>query len=116
MVGFNHIVIFNNNGKITDFQKAYNKESQKTLSVFLPLNFNNKKRYKAVLSIAVNNTYPKRIETVEGFKSEADLNKYVFDITQMFALNANKKFGLCRVKLVDDNNRTQFESESFRLQ
>ena len=26
MVGFNNVIVFNNNGKVVDYQKAYNDE------------------------------------------------------------------------------------------
>ena len=115
MVGFNNIITFNNNGKVTDYQRAYNKEYGKTLKVFLPLNFNNKKDYIAKLTVAINNTYPKEIKIVEGIKSETDLNCYEFDLTQLFYKLVKKQIGLCRVCLVTDKGRVRFESESFRV-
>lgn len=115
MVGFNTTIVFNNNGKIIDYQKAYNQNYGKTVNIFLPLNFNNKKNYKAEMSVAINNTFPKEIEIVEGVKSDSDLNKYTFDVTQLYYLNVKKKLGLSKIKLYSSNGRTQFESESFRL-
>lgn len=115
MVGFKNSIVFNQNGKVVDYQKSYNKEYDKTLSVFLPLNFNNKKHYRAELSISLNNTYPKQIEIVEGYKCEDDLNKYEFNLTQLYLLDMKKKLGLCRFKLYSDNGKVRFESESFRL-
>lgn len=119
MVSFNHIITFNNNGKITDFQKSYSDNYLKTLNVFLPLNYNNKKQYHAELSAAVENTYPRQIVTVEGFKSDTDLNKYVFDLSELYrslhSSSTRKRLGLCKIKLYSDNGRVKFESESFRI-
>lgn len=115
MVGFNHVIVFNQNGKVIDYQKSYNKENAKKVKVILPLNFNNKKNYKAELSVAINNTYPKEIRTAEGYKSESDLNVYDFDLTQLFFLQTNKKLGLFKLKLYSENNRIKFESEVFRI-
>lgn len=115
MTGFNHVIVFNQNGKISDYQKAYNKENAKTIRICLPLNFNNKKNYKAELSVAINNTYPTQVETVEGYKSETDLNVYNFDITQLYYLQAKRKLGLFKFKLYSDDGRTKFESEAFRI-
>ena len=115
MVGFNHIITFNQNGKITDYQKSYNKEYAKKLNIYLPLNFNNKKRYIAELSVAVNNTFPKQIIKVEGYKSDTDLNLYQFDLTNLYNLQARKELGLFKFKLYSDNHRTKFESEVFRI-
>ena len=114
MVGFNYVITFNNNGKITDYQKDYNKETSKIVNAFLPLNYNNKKNYKAVMSVAVANTYPTQVLKVEGYKSESDLNKYIFDLTQLYN-STKKKYGLCRIELFLDNGRTKFKSESFRI-
>lgn len=115
MVGFKHKITFNNNGKITDYQKSYNDNYSKIVEVFLPLNFNNKKKYKIRLSASINNTFPKRIEEVEGIKSDTDLNKYTFDVSNLFLLTKNSKLGLCKIRLINDSNRIKFESESFRI-
>lgn len=115
MIGFNHVIVFNQNGKVVDYQKTYTKEDAKTIRVCLPLNFNNKKNYRAELSVAINNTYPTQVEIVEGYKSETDLNVYNFDVTQLYYLQAKKKLGLFRFKLYSDNGRTKFESETFRV-
>lgn len=118
MVGYNNIITFNNNGKVTDYQKAYNDNYAKILNVFLPLSFNNHKCYHAELSMAVNNTYPKKVIRVDGVKSDTDLNKYIFDLSEIYRLYyeaQNKKPGLCRVTLYSDNGRAKFESESFRI-
>lgn len=117
MVGFNHFITFNNNGRITDYQRNYTKDYAKQVHIYLPPNFNNKKQYNAVFSVAVLDTYPKQILTVEGEKSDTDLNKYTFDLTNLYLqLKSQNKLGLCRVKLTSDNGRTKFESESFRIQ
>lgn len=118
MVGFNNIIVFNNNGKITDYQKSYNNEYAKIVNIFLPLNFNSKKQFKAELSMSVDNTYPKEVVKVEGYKSETDLNKYIFDLSELYRnyyVAQKKKPGLCKIKLYSDNGRVKFESESFRL-
>lgn len=116
MIGYNYIIVFNQNGKIQDYQKAYNSETAKTINLFLPLCFNNKKQYRAELSIAVNNTFPKQIITVCGKKAENDLNKYIFDLTAIYSSTLTKnKYGLCKFKLLSDNGRVKFESESFRI-
>lgn len=115
VVGFNHVITFNNNGKVTNYQHSYNKNNAKKLTVFLPLNFNNKRKFTCNLSVAVTNTYPTQIEVVEGIKSETDLNCYEFDVTQLYLLNARRRFGLCKIKLLKSNGRTEFESEAFKL-
>lgn len=115
MVGFNHVITFNNNGKVTDYQRNFNKNNAKKLTVFLPPNFNNKRNFNCTLSIAVLNTYPTQVEVIEGCKSDTDLNCYEFDVTQLYLLNARRKFGLCKIKLLKGNGRTEFESEAFKL-
>ena len=115
-VGFNHIIIFNNNGKIVDYQKAYNNQYAKTVKIFFPSNINNRKNYSAILSTAINNTYPKQVEFVEGVKSETDLNCYVFDLSEIYRKYKNlQKIGLTRVKLICDSGRDKFCSETFRI-
>lgn len=118
MVGFNNIIVFNNNGKIIDYQKSYNKEYAKILNIFLPLNFNNKKNYHIELSMAIDNTYPREIIKIDGVKSEEDLNKYTFNLSELYRnyyVAQKKKPGLSRIRLYTDNGRVKFESESFRI-
>lgn len=115
MTGFVYNITFNQNGKITDYQKSYNRDNSKIVNIFLPLNYNNKKEYNAILSVAINNTFPRKIVYAEGFKSLTDLNKYTFDITQLYLQEKDKRLGLCEIRLTTDNNRTKFKSESFRL-
>lgn len=116
MVGFNNVIVFNNTGKVSDYQKSYNDNYAKTLKVYLPAYFNNKKLYDAVLSTAINNTFPKQIETVVGIKSEYDLNCYEFDLSDLYAkYKQHNKIGLTRFTLYCDNGRQKFQSESFRI-
>lgn len=115
MVGFDNYITFNKDGKILDYQKSYNSLSTKKLSVFLPLNYNNRSPYKAKLYISINNTFPKRVEFVEGIKCEDDLNKYEFDLTQFYVLNTFRKVGLSQFVLYEDNNEVKFQSEVFRI-
>lgn len=118
MVGFINSIVFNNNGKIIDYQKSYNDNYSKILNIYLPLNYNNKKNYTAKLYMAIDNTYPREIISVQGNKSDTDLNKYIFDVTEIFKeqyIKQKRKPGLCRIKLSVDDGRIKFESESFRL-
>lgn len=115
MVGFESIVTFNNNGSVRDKQKAFHNEYDKKLIVFLPLSFNNKKRYRAELSTAFDDTYPKRIVIVAGEKSETDLNCYTFELSEMFQAVQHSKVGLSKVILYTDKGRKKFESELFRI-
>lgn len=116
-VGFNYVITFNNNGKISDYQKSFNNNYAKIVKIFLPLNYNNRKEYEAILSVSINDTFPKQIETVLGYKSDSDLNCYIFDISELYRkYKSFKKLGLTRLKLLCSNsNRTKFQSESFRL-
>lgn len=115
-VGFNHIITFANTGKITDYQKSFTDNYAKTLRCFLPLSFNNKKQYKAKLSIGINNTYPKEIVEVIGTKSETDLNCYDFDLSQVYSQYGYfKKIGLIRLTLQRDDGRVKFQSETFKI-
>lgn len=116
MVGFNHIITFKNTGKVSDYQKAYNNNYSKTLKVYLPLNINNKKRYTALLYISINGTFPKDIKIIEGTVVESDLNCYMFDVSELYReYKADNKIGLAKFKLVRDDNRVKFQSESFRV-
>lgn len=115
-VGFNNIITFSNNGKISDYQKAYDNNYGKIIKTYLPLHINNKKDYEAILSVSINNTFPKQIEIVKGYKNETDLNCYIFDVSELYRkYYENKKLGLTRLKLMCDNGRVKFISESFRL-
>lgn len=116
-VGFNNIITFNNNGKVTDYQRAYNNNYDKTLKVFLPLNYNNKKEYLAILSVSINNTFPKQIEKVIGYKDDTDLNCYIFNLSELYRIyEPLKKIGLSKLTLLNENtNRMKFQSESFRI-
>ena len=115
MVGFIYNITFNQNGKIIDYQKSYNNTYGKVINIFLPLNFNNNKEYKAQLSIAINNTFPREILFIDGYKCNDDLNKYAFDLTQIYLQDKDKRLGLCEIRLLTENNRTKFKSESFRI-
>lgn len=116
MVGFSHNIILNDYGKIEDYQKNYNQNYSKILNVYLPLKFNNKKHYKAELQVSITNTFPKRVESVTGYKVETDFNRYEFDVTQLYYLNIKRKFGLCQIVILDDKDNVVFKSENFRLQ
>ena len=114
-VGFNYVITFNNNGKVTDYQKSYNENYGKFIKIFLPLNFNNRKNYNCILSVAINNTFPKVVESVLGCKEELDLNCYNFDISELYRkYGSMRKLGLMRIKLLEDDGRCKFTSESFR--
>lgn len=115
MVGFRTVVVFNNNGKVTDRQIAYDDNYGKELVVFLPLNFNNRKQFTAELTTSVEDTYPKRLVTIEGKKSETDYNCYTFDLTKLLEATKNFKLGLSKVILYTDRRRKRFESELFRM-
>ena len=115
-VGFNYIITFNNNRKISDYQKSFNNNYDKHIKFFLPLNFNNKKDYKAYLSVAINDTFPKKIEKIVCYKSETDLNCYEADISELYRnYEMLKKIGLCRFNLDCDDGRSKFISETFRI-
>lgn len=114
-VGFNHIITFDKNGKILDYQKAYTDNYAKELKVFFPLNFNNKDDYAAILSVAINDTFPKQIETAVGSKSDTDLNCYIFDISELYREYKNfNKLGLMKIQLFYNDGKCKFTSESFR--
>lgn len=114
-VGFNHVITFANTGKVTDYQKSYTENYAKIIKCYLPLNFNNKKNYHAILSVAINNTYPKEIVKVDGIKSETDLNCYEFDVSEVYRqYYPTKKIGLMKITLLNDNGRAKFQSETFR--
>lgn len=115
-VGFNNNIVFANTGKIIDYQKSFNDNYAKILNVFLPPSFNCKKQYKAILSIAINNTFPKEVENVLGVKSESDLNCYIFDVSDLYRkYQLLKKLGLSQFRLFAEDGRTKFKSESFRI-
>lgn len=115
-VGFNHIIVFANTGKISDYQKSYNDNYAKTVKCFLPLNFNNKKQYQAILSVSINNTFPKEIVEIIGYKSDTDLNCYNFDLSEVYKqYKTQQKIGLTRFTLIEDDGRVKFRSESFRI-
>lgn len=116
-IGFFHVITFNNNGKITDYQKSYTDNYDKKLKVFLPLNYNNKKEYTIILSVSINNTFPKQIEKVIGYKDDTDLNCYIFNLSELYRKYSSlKKIGLSKLTLLNENsNRTKFQSESFRI-
>lgn len=115
-VGFNNTIVFANTGKVMDYQKSFSDNYAKILKVFLPPNFNNKKQYKAILSVSINNTFPKEIENVLGVKSDSDLNCYIFDVSELYRkYQSLKKLGLTQFRLFADDGRTKFKSESFRI-
>lgn len=118
LVGFNNNLVLGKRGKIYDYQKSYNNENSKLLNVFLPLNFNNKELYTMELAMAIDNTFPKDVVIVKGVKSETDLNKYMFDLTNLYRnyySAQNKKPGLCKIKLYSENENLIYESENFRI-
>lgn len=114
-IGFNHTITFNQNGRVVDYQKEYNKLNAKRVCVILPLNHNNKKENNIELSVAINNTYPRQIEKVKGYKSDTDWNMYYFDITQLIDVKKRKNIGLSKIKLYSNKGRVKFESEHFRI-
>ena len=116
MVGFSYIITLNNNGKITDYQKSFDNNYKKEIKVYFPLQINNKKNYQALLSVSINNTFPKEIETVIGVKDDTDLNCYIFDVSEIYnKYKYFKKLGLSKISLLCEDNRPRLISESFRF-
>lgn len=114
-VGFNHVITFANTGKVTDYQKNFNDNYAKIIKCFLPLSLNNKRQYQACLTVGINDTFPKEIITVEGKKSDTDLNCYEFDVSEVYRLYyKTKKIGLMKITVSKENGRVVFQSETFR--
>lgn len=115
-VGFNHKIVFANTGKVSDFQKCFNDNYGKLVSCYLPLDINNRKHYTAVLSIAINNTFPLQIVDVYGKESETDLNCYQFDVSEVYRqYHESRRIGLAKLTLKRDSGRNRFQSETFRI-
>ena len=115
-VGFDFVITFDKDGEISDYQKSFNLNYSKNISIYLPLNFNNREKCRPRLLVSINNTFPKQVEIVEGHKCENDLNKFDFDVTQLYYLAMHRKFGLCQFILYsDDYEEIKFKSRNFRV-
>ena len=115
-VGFKYKIVLSNNGKIADYQKSYDNNYDKEIRVYFPLQINNKKNYKAILSMSINNTFPKQIESVIGVKDDTDLNCYIFNVSELYVkYKPVKKIGLSKVSLLTEDGRPKLISESFRF-
>lgn len=116
-VGFNKIITFDEQGKITDYQKSFSNNYSKIVKIYLPMKFcsNDYIKQTPMLMININNTFPKIVEKILGVKSETDLNCYIFDLSVFYANYYNEhKIGLSKFILENDNNII-FTSQTFRV-
>ena len=122
MIGFDLNLVFNDNGKVIDYKKAYNTEFKKQVKVYLPMKFctnttkMNGLKDKAKLHIAINDTYPSNIEEVLGYKIESETNCYAFDILVLYQkYEEENRIGLAQFELTDCCCSTLFLSQTFRI-
>lgn len=114
MVGFNSCIVFDNNGKINDYQIGYTNNYKKLIKAFLPFSFNESNSFsKAIIKIAIQNTFPRKIVTLCGKQAKSDPNCYIFDITNTYTEYLKYGLGLMSIEIVCDNGN-KFKSHSFR--
>lgn len=116
MIGFNAIITFDNMGNISDYQKAYNNCYAKKVKIYLPMKYITEESQKAVLNMAVNNTFPLVIEESLGVKSKTDVNCFEFDVSVLYKkYHEDLKIGLSKFILYSQNGNIEYTSQTFRV-
>lgn len=115
MIGFDLIITLDNQGKVTDYKKAYNDFYAKQVKIFLPMKCS-KKDYTPYLLTAINETYPFVVEETLGKKSKTDLNCCCFDVTKLYNKYCDDgRIGLSKIAIYDDDSEMMFSSQTFRV-